>query len=352
MHGKQTRRDFLSGSACTLLGGWAALNLPTALYAKSVAATKSRLALTTGNSRPQNVFKALKMIEDQVKKGLLNKKRIILKPNIVSPGKQLAATHVDCLEAVIEFLKPLTKKEIIIAESSAGAPTEEGFSNYGYYKLADKYKVKLFDLDDLPTEIRHVTDEHFYPQPVRFAKLLLDPENYVISAAVPKTHDRSVVTLSLKNIVVGAAIKDKGFRWGKKDGKKNDKPIIHGGNMPYNEGINFNLFMMSKILKPDLALIDGFQGMEGRGPVGGDPVDHKIALAGTDWLAADCTAATLMGFDVKKIGYLTFAAREGLGQADPNKIEVLGEKIADHIKHYRPHDKIENQYKWMKRGKA
>ncbi|MHC4800304.1 MAG: DUF362 domain-containing protein [Planctomycetota bacterium] len=308
MHGKQTRRDFLSGSACTLLGGWAALNLPTALYAKSVAATKSRLALTTGNSRPQNVFKALKMIEDQVKKGLLNKKRIILKPNIVSPGKQLAATHVDCLEAVIEFLKPLTKKEIIIAESSAGAPTEEGFSNYGYYKLADKYKVKLFDLDDLPTEIRHVTDEHFYPQPVRFAKLLLDPENYVISAAVPKTHDRSVV--------------------------------------------NFNLFMMSKILKPDLALIDGFQGMEGRGPVGGDPVDHKIALAGTDWLAADCTAATLMGFDVKKIGYLTFAAREGLGQADPNKIEVLGEKIADHIKHYRPHDKIENQYKWMKRGKA
>ena len=30
-----------------------------------------------------------------------------------------------------------------------------------------------------------------------------------------------------------------------------------------------------------------------------------------------------------------------------NKIEVLGEKAADHVRHYRPHDNIEQQYKWM-----
>ena len=120
----------------------------------------------------------------------------------------------------------------------------------------------------------------------------------------------------------------------------------HGGE--HNEGINYNLFKLSKILRPHLALLDGFEGMEGNGPVAGDPVDHRIAIASTDWLAADCMAAAMMGFEIGKIGYLTFCARAGMGQADLNKVEVLGEKIADHIRSYRPHDTVERQYQWMK----
>lgn len=121
---------------------------------------------------------------------------------------------------------------------------------------------------------------------VRVSRLLLDRDVFVISSAVMKTHDRAVATLSLKNIVVGAAIKDRGTRWGQRGtGKKNDKWIIHGG--PSNEGINFNLFILAQKLHPHLAAIDGFQGMEGNGPMRGTPVDHKVAIASPDWLAAD-----------------------------------------------------------------
>ncbi|MGB2609311.1 MAG: hypothetical protein WBC80_10065, partial [Isosphaeraceae bacterium] len=46
------------------------------------------------------------------------------------------------------------------------------------------------------------------------ARLLLDRGNFVISVAKIKTHDRVVATSSLKNIVVGAPVKDLSFRWG------------------------------------------------------------------------------------------------------------------------------------------
>jgi uncharacterized protein (DUF362 family) len=204
--------------------------------------------------------------------------------------------------------------------------------------------VKFLDLDEEPTKLRYVSDHRLQPQPVRMSMLLLDPETYIISAAVPKTHDRAVVTLSLKNIVVGAAKKDRTFRWGPGSKGQNDKRIIHGG--PGNEAINYNLFQLAQQLRPDLAVIDGYEGMQHNGPVSGTPVDHKIAIASTDWLAADRMAVDLMGFDFKKIGYLSFCAGHGMGQADLSRVEIVGEKMADHMRKYKPHDTVERQYEW------
>ena len=126
------------------------------------------------------------------------------------------------------------------------------------------------------------------------SKLLLDDQAYVISAARMKTHDRVVATLSLKNIVFGAPIKDLGFAWGsgRKPGTTNDKPIAHGSGY---RAINYNLFALAPRLHPDLAFIDGFEGMQGNGPVGGTPVDHRVCVASPDWLAADRVGIELMG---------------------------------------------------------
>ena len=57
----------------------------------------------------------------------------------------------------------------------------------------------------------------------------------------------------------------------------------------------------------------------------------------------------LLGFDFAKVGYPAFCAKAGLGQSDLASIEVLGEKVADHKRSYRPHDNIEQQYRWMTR---
>jgi uncharacterized protein (DUF362 family) len=105
---------------------------------------------------------------------------------------------------------------------------------------------------------------------------------------------------------------------------------------------------MASKLRPDLAVIDGFQAMEGNGPVGGTPVEHRVAVSSLDWLAADSTAVALMGIDFAKMGYLNFCASAGYGEASIDRMEVLGERVADHVRTYRLADNIDKQLEWMK----
>ena len=63
---------------------------------------------------------------------------------------------------------------------------------------------------------------------------------------------------------------------------------------------------------------------------------------------ADRVGVELMGIDFGKVGYLNYCAQTGLGTADLSKIEIVGEKISDHIKQYKLHENIEQQLIWMK----
>ena len=342
-----TRRDFLKTS---LLGSLAALTTSSlsSLAQSHPTPPTSRVALTAGQDRADNVFRGLKAFQKEIARAIGNR-RVVIKPNNVSTEVQLCATHADCLEGTLEFLKSIGKlRNAVIAESAANGPTMGGFEAYHYNQLADKYSVKLVDLDQEEIERLYVFDEKdFRPHPVRAARLLLDPNSFVISAAKMKTHDRVVATLSLKNIIVGAPIKDAGFRWGGggKAGAKTDKPLIHGSGF---RAINYNLFALARQLHPHLSIIDGFDGMEGNGPVGGTAVDHKVAVTSLDWLAADRVALELMGIDYAKVGYLNFCAQAGLGQGDLSRIQIVDQALAAHIKQYKLADNIEQQLVWMK----
>lgn len=345
-----TRRDFLRA---TMLGGGALAMAagPRSLFAKNDIAMKSasdfgqsRVALMKGEDRRANVIEALKAIEPQIRKGLEGKKRVLIKPNFVSTTVEHAAFQGPSAEGICEFLKPFFKGEILIGETAAGAPTEEGFQNFGYLELAKKYPVQLVNFDKEPHDYMTVIGANFTPRRVRVTKRVFDPDTYIISAAVMKTHDRIVATLSLKNLLVGSVIKDVGFKWGAGSKGRNDKPITHGDNTI--RGINYNLFKMAETLRPDLSVIDGYRGMEGNGPVGGSPVDHKIVVASTDFLAADRVAVECMGVDFGKVGYLNFCHDAGLGQGDIAKLDIIGEKPSAVMRKYQLHSNVEKQYEW------
>jgi uncharacterized protein (DUF362 family) len=304
----------------------------------------SRAALIKGESRKANIIEALKAIEPDVRRGLEGKKRVLIKPNFVHTSIPLAATQADTAEGIIEFLKPMFKGEIIIGESAANSSAEDGFKNYGYIELAKKYPVKLVDFDREPFQYIYCIDDKFRPVAARITKAVFDPDTYIISAAVMKTHDRIVCTLSLKNLLVGSVIKDTTAGWGPGKSGKNDKPITHGGNTI--RGVNYNLFQMAQTLRPHLSVIDGFRAMEGNGPTGGTPVDHKIAIASADFLAADRIAVECMGVDFAKVGYLNFCHQGGLGQGDLAKIEIQGEKPENVKRTYRLHDRVAMEYEW------
>lgn len=308
---------------------------------------EATVSLTTGTNRADLAFRALEPFAKEIKHAIGNR-RVVLKPNNVLINVPLTSTHVDTLEGVLEFLKSIRKLDnVVIAESAANGPTLEGFDNYGYFRLLNKYPVKLVDLDQQPYELLHVFDEKdFKPHAIRMSSVLLNQDSFIVSVARMKTHDRVIATLSLKNIVFGAPVKDVGFSWTpqRKPGAKSDKAIAHGSGF---RGINFNLYSLAKQLHPHLSLIDGFEGMEGNGPNYGTPVDHRVCVASTDWLAADRVAIELMGIDFSKVGYLNFCSQTGMGIADLNKIEIIGESISNHIQKYKLNDNIEKQLVWM-----
>ena len=222
------------------------------------------MAITSGDNRADLAFRALQPFATQIKQAI-GDRLVVLKPNNVSITIPLAATHVDTLEGILEFLKSINKlRNVIIAESAAGGPTFDGFNNFGYNRLTNKYPVKLVDLDQEGFEVLYVFDEKdFKPHPVRISRVILSPGSYIVSVARMKTHNLAVVTLSLKNIVFGAPVKDVGFTFGRnrKEGTNSDKPIVHGSGY---RGINYNLYALASRLHPHLAVIDGFEGMEGK----------------------------------------------------------------------------------------
>ena len=124
-----------------------------------------------------------------------------------------------------------------------------------------------------------------------------------------------------------------GFRWGpgSKPGATTDKPIVHGNGF---HGLQYNLYALAPKLRPDLAVIDGYQAMEGNGPTEGTPVEHRVAVASLDWLAADRVAVALMGIDLAKMGYLNYCAAAGMGEARLDRMEILGERD------YRPRSQV------------
>lgn len=345
-----TRREFLRAS---LLGGVAAVAAPRfarvarAAEEAAVSPPSSRVALTHGDDRADLAFRALTPFARQLAQAI-GDRQVILKPNNVAIDVPLCAPHAECLAGILEFLKSIGKDgNVVIAESPAGGSTLEGFANYGYDKLAVKYGARLMELDKDAFETLYCFDEKdFHPHACRMAKTLLDPNNFILSAAKFKTHDRVVATLSLKNIVVGAAIKrgggerPEGGRWG-----DSDKPVTHGGGY---RGINYNLFTLASRLHPHLAVIDGYEGMEGEGPASGTPVNSRVCVVSPDWLAADRVALELMGIDFAKVGYLNYCAQAGLGQADLTKIEILGPALKDHVKPYKMASSFDQQLIWMK----
>ncbi|HOW08302.1 MAG TPA: DUF362 domain-containing protein [Bacteroidales bacterium] len=341
-----SRRNFLRTS---VMGGFAVtFAAPSNIYAPASQQSqgnvvRSSVGLTTGNNRADMAFRALVPYSKQIRQAIGNR-RVILKPNNVSIDIPLCATHVDTLEGILEFLKSIKKLDnVVIAESAANGPTFDGFSNYNYFSLAKKYPVRFVDLDQEKSQILYVFDEKdFRPHPVRFSSVLLSPDSYIVSVARMKTHDRAIATLSLKNIIFGAPVKDQGFTFGRnrKEGSRSDKAIVHGSGF---RGINYNLYDVSSRLHPHLAVIDGFEGMEGNGPNNGTPVDHRVCVASTDWLAADRVGIELMGIDYTTVAWLSYCAQAGRGTADLNNIEIIGEKISDHIKHYKLSDNIDKQ---------
>jgi len=113
------------------------------------------------------------------------------------------------MRGILDYLSERFKGPVVIAESSVGN-TQQGYENFKFTALPAEYKDKQVQLIDLNAEAKFegiaLLDQDLHIVPVRLAARLLDPEAFVISSAMLKTHNTAIATLSIKNMVLGAPL--------------------------------------------------------------------------------------------------------------------------------------------------
>ncbi|HLN20540.1 MAG TPA: DUF362 domain-containing protein [Bacteroidales bacterium] len=347
------RRDMLKyvglGSVSMLMGNIGyipsveKLDIPEIAPKKQTVTStgRSSVAFTTGTDRRAMMFEVMKPFEEYIKKGIKGK-QIVIKPNMVSTNVPLCATHVDAIRSVMDFLKPYYSGQFIIAEASAGTgESEVGFQNYGYLDLQKDYNVKFVNLNKYTGSPVFILDNNLYPDKIQIAEMLVDPKYFIISLSRLKTHNSVVLTAGVKNMMMAAPMIVPGVN--------GEKPTSYKRRMHAagSRWLHYNIYQVAKHVAANFTIIDGLEGMEGNGPSNGTPVNHKIAMAGTDAFAIDSMCAKLMGIPLENVGYLGFGAADNLGIIDYEKIDIIGNKDPnDYIIKYKSNDNIATQLQW------
>ena len=305
----------------------------------------STVSLTHGEDRRRNVTRALELIDDQIRPALKRKRYVLLKPNTVAVINQLGCTHADALRGILDYITPRFKGPIVIADSSKDC-TWDAYENFHYDRVISEYrshKITFVDLnEDTDFVVHDIIDRDLHLTQVRLAARLFDPNAFILGSAILKAHDNVVATLSVKNLVMAAPLHSS-----RKETKKwHDKARYHQG---YRQ-IQMNVAQTAKRMRPfwGATVIDGFEGMEGEGPLRGTPVPSRVAIASTDYVAADRVGVEAMGVNPDWPGYLRYCCDAGLGQYDLSRIDLRGGVELSAIrKSYKLHPRIDKQLEWM-----
>jgi uncharacterized protein (DUF362 family) len=306
---------------------------------------RATVSLVNGEDRRRNVYNALLAIDDQIRPALKRKKHVLLKPNTVAVSNQLGSTHVDALRGILDYLAERYRGPVVIADSSKDC-TWDAYENFLYNRVLTEYrplKVSFVDLNEDPRPVVHeIVDRDLHLTQVRLASRLFDPEAFILGCAILKAHDNVVATLSVKNLVMAAPLhnpRNESTKW-------HDKSRYHQG---YRQ-IQMNIALTAKRMRPfwGATVIDGYEGMEGEGPIRGTPVPSRLAIASTDFVAADRIGVETMRVNPAWPGYLQYCCNAGLGQYDLAKIDLRGSASLSEVrKTYKLHPRIEKQIEWL-----
>lgn len=353
-----------------------------------------KVAVVRHDDRRQAVTRALELIRDDVAACVANE--VLIKPNLVSHERQLASTHADTLSATLDALFAAGATRAIVAEGATDASA--GFERFGFLSVVSGRPVRFFDINREETrwqslELSAVDGE---PLEARLSRTIID-SSCRVSLALMKTHVTSIVTMGLKNMLSSIHPDDRvmmhgragrgngyhGWRAHVVDFLKRDDALVRAitqaagrvrnfrnsirtahatgdtflsltrnelGFLRTVAAMNRNLVALARETMPHLSVVDGFVGMHREGPRHGAPLPLGVVVAGTDAVAVDAVAATVMGFEAREIGYLSHAHAAGLGEIDVDSIRVVGDPIAQVRKHFVPHSNHFVQRHWRRLG--
>ena len=263
------------------------------------------------------------------------KERVMLKPNLVAPvveataNSRSCAPWCTCCEARTGTFasgraRPRLRRLSVrkraylprVRQRPAQRPQRHVFDALGYTDFCDSRRVPLVNLHT--GELAEVS----VPGALLFDKLTLHRSlteiDLLCSVPMMKTHVLAGVTLGMKNLIgVYPGAVYQALRGNMHDLAIKVEPS--GTAAPIVDMVRAN--------KLGLVVIDGSSAMEGNGPTGGTLVPMETIVAGTNPLATDMVAASLMGFEPEEISTFTWAHKAGMRPRRMEEIETRGEPL-------------------------
>jgi uncharacterized protein (DUF362 family) len=230
-------------------------------------------------------------------------KQILLKPNLTTNLPPPVTTAAELTEEVIKFCQNNSPAKIVIAEGAGGCDTEKVFSDLGYTKLAQKYDVKLLDLN----KVERIERQN--PNALKLKKVFLPKigfESFIINLPVLKVHLAAKMTAAMKNVygfyLNQKWLKQEGLIW--RAAKTFVKDWWNKSEL-HLFGVNETIIDLNNYIKFDFNLVDASIGQLGE-EIHGKPCEPPIGklIAGYDAKAVDIACAPFLGLDPKEIVYL------------------------------------------------
>lgn len=232
--------------------------------------------------------------------------RVLIKPNLLSAKDPTRAvtTHPNLVEAVIREVRR-TGAEPFVGDSPGGAirGIRRVWKNTGMEEMAERCGVELVNFEASGSrEVRSGRYSFYIAKPVLEA-------DCIINLAKLKTHSLTLLTCAVKNMfgVIPGFRKSEQHKLYPKPGEFADM-LVH----------------LFRVVTPSLTIVDGILAMAGNGPGSGDPYDLGLLIAGRDAVAVDTVAADIVGFKRGSIDTTRIATALGLGEGDPDRIEIIG----------------------------
>ena len=243
----------------------------------------------------------------------LKGKRILLKPNLVetASGAPHINTHPLVLRGAIEAFLRLGASTVMVAEGPGHRrDTLAVYEESGLADVLTEDRIKFHDLNyitgyELPNAGRQSS-----MRTLTFPTLFQEVD-WIVSVAKMKTHHWTGATLSMKNLF--GVMPGIYYGWPK--------------NVLHHAGIENSILDINATLKPHFAIVDGIVGMQGDGPIMGDPKQVGVLVMGCNLPAVDATCCRIMGIDPYKVSYLE-RADNWLGPIGEGSIQQRGEAIA------------------------
>lgn len=263
----------------------------------------------------------------------------VIKPNLTIAEKFAdpdtgITTHPSFVQGSIEYLLKHGSRRgsIYILEDPRNSDDNEPrhWRDTGFLELSEQTGVKLRSPKTY-TCVKKKVPHPLAHSELNVSRLATAPNTVLFNMPKLKTHNLSITTLCMKNLMGAVNVFDRHFcsqAWQEMpdEVRTRDEPreqwmdkVMHE---QWQSGLARRLIDLAQVVQPQVNIVEGVMGRDGTGFNRGSNHALGLSIAGTNMVAVDSVASYLMGFDPQELIYLRMAAEAGLGTNDLNQLVI------------------------------